>query len=132
MKVRFVIMLVVAIILFVASYYKGWWTKKYLNKFLAFLGFDYYVNQPDPETRHYYLVGAEQWVHFSIGIFVGITFNPILPTWLTAFLFGLIKEILDAVFKGSWHKKDSIMDLAFHTLGGFCAPFMMMVFNIFV
>ena len=131
LTVRIAVFIAVVIILFIASYYKNWWTKKPLRKFYFFLGFDFYAHQPKSETRHFYLVAGEQWAHFTVGIFVGIIFNPLLPGWLAALTVGVAKEIIDAAASKTWHKKDSIMDIAFHTLGGFCAPFMMLLFNIF-
>jgi len=132
MVIRIVAFICVIIVLFISSYYKNWWVKLPPRKFYFFLGFDFYTHRPNPETRHYYLVGAEQWAHFTVGIFIGIIFNPLLPGWLAALTVGVAKEIIDAVVSKVWHKKDSLMDIAFHTLGGFCAPFMMILFNVFV
>jgi len=129
MTLGLIVLIIVSVVLFISTYYTGWWKNKYLKKFYFFLGFDYYANQPDPETRHYYLVGAEQWAHFSIGIFVGLTFNSFLPTWLSALMVGIVKEILDVIFSRAWHKRDSIVDVLFHTLGGLSAPFFLMLFN---
>lgn len=124
-----IISIVVSVVLFVSSYWKNWWKNKYLKKFYFFFGFDYYASRPEPETRHYYLVGAEQWVHFSIGIFVGLMCRSFLPTWLSALMVGIIKELIDVVFSGTWHKKDSIVDVLFHTLGGLSAPFFLALIN---
>lgn len=132
MIARITVLLAVIVVLFISSYYKNWWQKKLLRKFYFFLGFDFYAREPNPETRHYYLMGGEQWAHFTVGIFVGIIFHPLMPSWLAALTVGAAKEIVDAILAKVWHKKDSLMDIAFHTLGGFCAPFMMMLFNIFV
>ena len=124
--------MVVIITLFISSYYKKWWKKKYIRKIFFFFGFNYYADKPHPETRHFYLVGAEQWAHFTVGIFVGIIFRPFMPGWLAALTVGVAKEIIDAIISKTWFKKDTVMDIAFHTLGGFCAPAMMKLFNIFV
>lgn len=127
--IRLVITAVVMIILMISTNYNGWWKNKYLRKLFFFLSFNQYEKYPDSANHHYYLVGTQQWVHFSLGVFTGFIFNPLISPILTTLIIGVAKEIIDVLTSGKWHKKDSIVDLSFWVLGGFASPLLEMARN---
>lgn len=120
--IRLIVTAVAMIILMISTYYTGWWKNRHLRKFYFFLAFNQYEKTATSITAHYYLVGAQQFAHFSLGVFAGFVFSPIAHPIIVTLVLGSLKECADVMFSGKWEKKDSIVDLSFWILGGFASP----------